>query len=66
MPSGIPTAFADLLRKYDRPVDLKAAPRQSVGEIGSDRCRPALAQLDPSYLAGLRALSVRLDSSSIS
>jgi hypothetical protein len=36
-------AFADLLRKHGRPVDLKTALRQSVRGSWSDRrCRPAL------------------------
>jgi hypothetical protein len=35
-------AFADLLRKHGRPVDLKTALRQSVGEIGK---RPPAASV---------------------
>ena len=30
-------AFADLLRKYDRPTDLKTALRRSAGEAGGPR-----------------------------
>jgi len=30
-------AFADLLRKYDRPIDLKTALRRSAGEAGEPR-----------------------------
>ncbi len=45
-------AFADLLKKHGRPVDLKTALRQSVGEIGKRPPAPSVRRRDPSAKAG--------------
>jgi hypothetical protein len=44
-------AFADLLRKHGRPVDLKTALRQSVGEIEKRPPAPSLRRRDASSTA---------------
>jgi hypothetical protein len=43
LPGAADEAFADLLRKHGRPVDLKTALRHSVGEIEK---RPAAQRLE--------------------
>jgi hypothetical protein len=54
-PSGAPSlgfqeladeAFADLLKKHGRPIDLKPALRQSVGEIGKRPPSPSVRRRD--------------------
>jgi hypothetical protein len=44
-------AFADLLRKHGRPVDLKTALRQSVGEIEKRPAAPSVRRRDASKKA---------------
>jgi hypothetical protein len=44
-------AFADLLRKHGRPVDLKTALRQSVGEIEKRPAAPSVLRRDASRKA---------------
>jgi hypothetical protein len=44
-------AFADLLRKHGRPVDLKTALRQSVGEIEKRPPAPSVRRRDASRKA---------------
>jgi hypothetical protein len=41
-------AFRDLLRKYDRPTDLKAALRQSAGKTATIHKLPARRKTKPS------------------
>jgi hypothetical protein len=41
-------AFADLLRKHGRPVDLKTALRQSVGQIEERPAAPSVQRRDAS------------------
>jgi hypothetical protein len=45
-------AFADLLRKHGRPVDLKTALRQSVNEIEKRPPTPSLRRRDALRKAG--------------
>jgi hypothetical protein len=44
-------AFADLLRKHGRPVDLKLVLRQSVGEIEKRPAAPSIRRRDASKKA---------------
>ena len=44
-------AFADLLRKHGRPIDLQTALRQSVGEIEKRPAAPSIQRRDASKKA---------------